>query len=182
MNEVTVNIMLSDKPANYHETFVCDTSINNQFRYRGFTYNIPKTDVSHYDITFWSFGLKLAKFYEMHTFWGKFDVFGFKKRATYQINFLYNEGIANPVQFTSPKVDYALENFNIKNESVLNQRIVKIGHKLDNRQQTIPNWLLVVGAIVIGIVAIIVLINFISGNPPAPNQPIVTLTPNPPRP
>jgi hypothetical protein len=182
MNEVTVNIMLSDKNANYHETFVCDTSVNNQFLFRGLTYNIPKANVSHYDITFWSFGLKLAKFFEMHTFWGKFDILGFKKRATYQINFLYNEGIPNPIEFTSPKIDYALENFNIQNETVLNKRIVKIGQKLDNRQQVLPSWLLIIGAIVIGVVAIIVLINFMSGNPADTAQPILTLTPNPPRP
>lgn len=192
LNEVTVTIMSKDVNLNYHETFLLDTTKHHSFLYKGVEYKIPPEATYHYPPSFWAWGTKLAIFFEQHKLLASiFDVFGLRKRACYEIGYLYWENEPEPITVTQPEYDWALENYDLQHnttiEGACRDADVRLKGKVDH-----TNWIMLIGIVIIVIVALVVLSNVLGGgggsapvgvpSPSPTSSPLPVITPPPPTP
>jgi hypothetical protein len=186
LNEVTTIILDFDKKTAYHETFHIDLTQTNTFTYLKQKYNIPKGDATHYQPSFIQVDKKLALFYEQHkTLAGLFDWFGLRHKAVYEVGYIYKKGqadpLTNPVNDDSKKsYDFALENFNIRHNTVNAARLKAVDDKLKRKQSNSMNWILIIGAVIVIVVVAIGIFSFMQGNPSQANDIVnATVTPSP---
>lgn len=176
LNEVTVTIMETSNKVNYHETFMIDTTQHNSFEYKGKKYNMPPQDTGHYPISFWNFGVKLAIFFERHkTLASLFDWFNYRKKAGYEIGYLYWEDNPDPDKMERPDYDWALENYKLQRNQTIEGSFRDAERRLRGKEVAV-NRLMIIGLIIIAAIAIIVAVVVITGQGHAPPAPIQNVT------
>jgi hypothetical protein len=180
LNEVTVIIIKkTDKDReHYHESFMADLNTQHTFEYEGVTYNMPVGNTTHYNPSFWNFPAKWALFFEQHKTWARFfDWFQLRKKVVYEVGFIYEQGKADPLNPKRPTIDFALECWNIKHNTVIESRLKNVGVKLNRTQPSNMKWWAIVAVVIIvAVVAVIALQMFVGKTPDAST---VTLTPTP---
>lgn len=165
-NEVTVMIKSADN-INYHETFLMDTTEKKQFTFKGKSYTIPAQKALHYSPSFWAFGRKLAMFYELHkTLATLFDWFQFRKRANYEIGFLYEEEKSDPVNVKDHflDTDWALDNYNLRKNQTIEGHFKAVDDKLHGPKNPMGS-LMIIAAIIIVAIAAVVIVTMFTGSP-----------------
>ena len=156
LNEITVTIT---GKVNFHKTFY---SNKQEFMYLGKVYKAPIESTYHYKPSFWALDRKLGYFFQLHkTLASLFDWFNFRKKIVPEIGYCYKIDEPEPMQLKSKyNEDWALINYNWKHNSTVEDHFKAADKKLRGDKEGINvNWILIVGIIVVGIVALIVLLN-----------------------
>jgi hypothetical protein len=183
LNEITVIIMFPNMAVNFHKTFMVDTRINNTFSFDGQNYIIPAQKAYHYFPSFWDFPRKWAAWFSRHRTWAFFlDVFKLAKNSSRELGFLYVKGQANPIDLDEFKQqhDWALDNYNLRRNRSIAGHYAAVTRKLKGQRDFMSSlgWIVI---LIIGVVAIISVIAFISANPGLLHQAAqnATVTPAP---
>jgi len=181
LNEVTITIQKGEK-VNYHETFMLDTTRDNFFEYNGTRYLVRPEDAMHYKPSFWAFDRRLAMFFDMHkTLASLFDWFGFRYRTSYELGFLYEEGIPEPITpVNSAGVDWALINAHLQGNTSIEGAAKDADDKLRGPKPLNINLILLIIVGIIAVVAVIAIVAFLfGGSAPAPPPQNITASVTP---
>lgn len=163
LSEVTTTIQYQDK-VNFHKTVMMNLKEKTVFRYKNDIYDVPASDANHYPHSFWDIPRKLGSFYEQHELLAKFfDWFHFAKKIVPDIGFLYNKGEKTSYTFKVISLDAARTAFQIRHNTSLKDHHEAVRIKLLGPQQTPIKWLLIVGAVIICVIAIVVVLS-LNGN------------------
>lgn len=161
---------------NFHQTLLTDMTQNQTFTYGDVEYKMPADAVTHYHPSFWRLDVRLATFFMQHQIWATFfDWFNMRKRAIFEIGFLYDEGNPEPYTIKAPEYDWALENWFIANNTTVEGHYKATDNVLAGKQDHFSALAILIG-IIVAVVAIVSIIVITRGGGIGASPPIQNVT------
>lgn len=199
--ETAVIIIDPESKQAYHTGgFNCDLTKNTTFthhtleinpktgkeEWKETTYKMPAGSITHYHPGILNLKAHIGGYFQRHNVMALFfDWFGLRNKVKPEPGFVYIKGNPEPLKARRPKVDYARENWNIRHNTMMENRLKLIERKLGRQKPEVVKWAIVIGAIIIIIVVAVVAANFmgVGGGPvhtvPAPSNITSAATPTP---
>lgn len=160
LTEVTA-IIQGEANVNYHQTFLVNMAKYHSFEFMGEKYNLPYEEANYYSPGFWDFPLKWGMFFEQHkTLASWFDWFKLRKKAVHMINLLYHVGNPDPLTVNEPEFDWALENFNLQENTTVEQSYRDDDNKLKGSRELSNGTIILIAiaivAVMIGVIVVVI--------------------------